>query len=129
MSKENNLTDFLTDVADAIRYSASTSVPINPQNFSDEIKKLKFGTNAVSLTSENTISGDDLNNIQEKQRYLLEAINNTIIDGETVYKINQQVNTANTLYLDTVFYTQEGDQNGYYYVLNGVDQYLSKVIL
>lgn len=41
MSKENNLTDFLTDVADAIREKKGTTYKINPQDFSDEIKGIK----------------------------------------------------------------------------------------
>ena len=44
MSKENNLTDFLTDVADAIRNKKGTTDKINPQDFSDEIKSIKTST-------------------------------------------------------------------------------------
>ena len=44
MSKENNLTDFLTDVADAIRNKKGTTEKINPQDFSDEIKGIKTST-------------------------------------------------------------------------------------
>lgn len=40
MSKENNLTDFLTDVADAIREKKGTTEKINPQDFSEEIRKI-----------------------------------------------------------------------------------------
>lgn len=40
MSKQDNLTDFLTDVADAIREKKGSSEKINPQNFSEEIKNL-----------------------------------------------------------------------------------------
>lgn len=38
MAKNDNLTDFLTDVADAIRYKKNTTKKINPQDFSEEIK-------------------------------------------------------------------------------------------
>jgi hypothetical protein len=41
MSKSNNLTDFLTDVADAIRTKKEASGTINPQNFSNEIINLQ----------------------------------------------------------------------------------------
>lgn len=44
MAKENNLTDFLTDVADAIREKKGTTEKINPQDFSDEIKSIKTST-------------------------------------------------------------------------------------
>lgn len=40
MSKENSLTDFLTDVADAIRAKKGTSNKINPQDFSSEIASI-----------------------------------------------------------------------------------------
>ena len=43
MSKQNNLTDFLTDVANAIRTKKGTSLPINPQNFSSEIASISGG--------------------------------------------------------------------------------------
>ncbi len=41
MAKNNNLTDFLTDVADAIRAKKGTTDKINPQNFADEIASIK----------------------------------------------------------------------------------------
>ena len=44
MAKTDNLTDFLTDVANAIREKKGTTEPINPQNFSDEIASIKSGS-------------------------------------------------------------------------------------
>jgi hypothetical protein len=52
MSKENNLTDFLTDVADAIREKKGSSEKINPQNFSEEIKNLPSGGEEVNTFGE-----------------------------------------------------------------------------
>jgi len=43
MSKVNNLTDFLTDVANAIRIKKGTEELINPQNFSSEILSIPSG--------------------------------------------------------------------------------------
>lgn len=43
MAKNDNLKDFLTDVADAIREKKGTEDLINPQDFSDEIKNLPSG--------------------------------------------------------------------------------------
>lgn len=40
MSKANNLTDFLTDIANAIRTKKGTSDLIDPQDFADEIANL-----------------------------------------------------------------------------------------
>ena len=43
MAKNDNLKDFLTDVADAIREKKGTTDKINPQDFSDEIKGIESG--------------------------------------------------------------------------------------
>lgn len=50
MSKQNNLTDFLTDVADAIRTKKGTTDLINPQNFSAEIAALSGGLEVIEMT-------------------------------------------------------------------------------
>ena len=50
MSKQNNLTDFLVDVANAIRTKKGTSLPINPQNFSAEILALSGGLEVIEMT-------------------------------------------------------------------------------
>jgi hypothetical protein len=52
MSKENNLTDFLTDVADAIREKKGTSEKINPQDFSEEIRGIESGGEDIGFTIE-----------------------------------------------------------------------------
>ena len=43
MAKNNNLKDFLTDVADAIREKEGSSDVINPQDFSDRIRAISAG--------------------------------------------------------------------------------------
>ena len=43
MAKNDNLTDFLTDVADAIREKKGTAEKINPQDFSSEIASIEVG--------------------------------------------------------------------------------------
>jgi surface protein len=43
MAKNNNLTDLLADIADAIREKKGTSGPINPQDFSSEIASIETG--------------------------------------------------------------------------------------
>lgn len=50
MSKANNLTDFLTDVAQAIRNKKGTTAKINPQNFSSEIASISGGGALQSKT-------------------------------------------------------------------------------
>lgn len=47
MAKNDNLKDFLTDVADAIREKKGTTEKINPQDFSSEIKGIETGGGAV----------------------------------------------------------------------------------
>lgn len=43
MAKDNNIQDFLTDVANAIRDKKGTSDLINPQDFSNEIASIEVG--------------------------------------------------------------------------------------
>lgn len=126
MSKENNLTDFLTDIADAIRYVEDSTDAINPQAFSDKIKSFKIESTSISLTSETTITDQDETTLLGKQQLLQKAINNTVIDNETVYKIAVQENEDTEGVIDTVFYTHEGDSGNYCYILSGGDNYLYK---
>lgn len=50
MSKQNNLTDFLTDVANAIRAKKGSTDLINPQDFSAEITALSGGLEVIEMT-------------------------------------------------------------------------------
>ena len=43
MAKDNNLKDFIADIADAIREKKGTTEKINPQDFSDEIRWIESG--------------------------------------------------------------------------------------
>ena len=43
MSKQDNLHDFLTDIADAVREKKGTTEPINAQNLSEEIRSIESG--------------------------------------------------------------------------------------
>lgn len=51
MAKNNNLTDFLTDVANAIRTKKGTTGTINPQNFSSEIASIQTGVDTSDATA------------------------------------------------------------------------------
>lgn len=53
MSKQNNLMDFLTDVANAIRAKKGSTDLINPQNFSAEIDALSGGLEVIEMTETN----------------------------------------------------------------------------
>ena len=63
MAKNNNLTDFLTDVADAIRAKKGTSGKINPQDFSAEIASIETGGGGGSGTggTAQTVQPKDVN--------------------------------------------------------------------
>ena len=50
MAKSDNLTDFLTDVADAIRAVEGTAAKINPQDFSYRIRSIPSGPSAPKWT-------------------------------------------------------------------------------
>ena len=56
MAKNNNLTDFLTDTANAIRTKKGTTGKINPQDFSSEIASIQTGID----TSDATATADDI---------------------------------------------------------------------
>ena len=51
MAKTDNLTDFLTDIADAIREKKGTTGTINPQDFSSEIASIESGGGGGVVTS------------------------------------------------------------------------------
>ena len=57
MSKQNNLTDFLTGVANAIRAKKGTTALINPQNFESEIASITTGVDTSDATA---VAGDIL---------------------------------------------------------------------
>lgn len=77
MSKQDNLTDFLTDVADAIRTKKGTTEKINPQNFSEEIKNLPSGSSPFAVDfGEEIASGNPafINALQEDIDYYNEIV-------------------------------------------------------
>ena len=55
MAKNNNLTDFLADVADAIRTKKGTTAKINPQDFSSEIASIPVGGGSTT-TSKSSVN-------------------------------------------------------------------------
>lgn len=98
---------------------------MTPQDFSNEIRSFAIES-SLDADAGNTMSDEELIAIRAKQRLLSGAITDTVIDGETVYKITSQQNESNDTYLDLFLYTKEGDAAGYYYTFNSVDKYLNK---
>lgn len=58
MAKNNNISDFLKDVADAIRTKKGTTDLINPQDFSEEIKSIETGGGSVPSKTKYTGHAD-----------------------------------------------------------------------
>ena len=56
MAKTDNLTDFLTDIADAIRDKKGTTGAINPQDFSSEIASIESGGGGSSAVTSASVS-------------------------------------------------------------------------
>lgn len=75
MAKNDNLKDFLTDVADAIREKKGTSEPINPQEFSNEIKGIESGSPFAVDFGEEIATGNPafINALQEDIDYYNEV--------------------------------------------------------
>ena len=55
MAKSDNLKDFLTDVADAIRAKKGTSAAINPQDFASEIASIESGGGGMKPNVKNGV--------------------------------------------------------------------------
>lgn len=89
MAKNNNLTDFLTDVADAIREKDGSTGTINPQDFSDKIKAIPTGVD----TSDATATSADI--LKNKTAYVkgakvtgaIETYDGTVEDVSTIRQI------------------------------------------
>ena len=74
MAKNNNLQDFLTDVANAIRTKTQTTEPINAQDFSDKILSIQTGGGG-----ENTLK--NLLDATKSSRNLFSTYNGTSVDN------------------------------------------------
>lgn len=73
MAKNNNLQDFIEDIADAIRKKKGVDYKINPQNFSNEIADIKIAVEGqegiIDQTANGIIDGYDLlNELHKHQR-------------------------------------------------------------
>ena len=100
MSKSNNLTDFLTNTADAIRYVKGSTALINPQNFENEIKSMlylpakgtalnSFPWKTIKYISDNGFTGD---------YFSIGDTKNFTLNGQTI----------RARYVDTVYNGQSG---------------------
>lgn len=78
MAKNNNLTDFLTDVANAIRAKTGTSGLIDPQDFSSEIASISGGGD-VDFTTTNAL----LDELQTAVGVYPYSVTNTLVGCTT----------------------------------------------
>ena len=84
MAKNNNLTDFLTDIADAIRTKKGTEDPINAQDFASEIQSITAGGDSGSI--------DD--NFDETQFHKITAI--YVTDEMNYYDEHYEIHVINS---------------------------------
>ena len=120
MAKNNNLQDFLTDVANAIRTKTQTTEPINAQEFSDKILSIQTGSGG----------GNTLKNLLDATHscyYLFTSYKGTSVDDliqpsdtENVTNISSmfsycdnittipQLNTSKVTSIDAIFYNCVG---------------------
>lgn len=108
MSKSNNLTDFLTDIADTIRRKKGTTAPINPQDFSSEIESINGGGGQEWQPSadmqwgksvcENDVNTDDPNLNQYK---IFQYMSNEALSDNIVVPSKCAVKTSDGVYYST----------------------------
>ena len=95
MAKNNNLNDFLTDVANSIRTKTQTTEPINAQDFSDKILSIQTGG-----------GGNTLKNLLDATKtadYLFYEYQGTSVDGLIQYSDTENVESiARTFYRSKV---------------------------
>ena len=145
MSKANNLTDFLTDVADAIRTKKGTSNLINPQDFSSEILSIPTGgggdgtlpitippITAISFSTPNlTITPGDYSDIESYNptiSYVITFNNtNTAEFGSTTCDIldylNEGSNTLNIVAKSTIRVSESQENVAYSTIFTGTVVY------
>lgn len=90
MAKTDNLQDFLTDVANAIRTKTGTTQPINAQNFSTEILNIQTGG-----------GGNTLKNLLDATKsayYLFYDYKGTSVDGLIAYDDTENVTTVASMF-------------------------------
>ena len=104
MAKNDNLKDFLTDVADAIREKKGTEDKINPQNFADEIRDIHeevdmLGFSKIGYTKEND------GGIQEAVNYAYNLAKGWNPDGSTSQMFSRNTQLVFAPMVDTSKYT------------------------
>lgn len=96
MAKNNNLQDFLTDIANAIRTKTGTTQPINAQDFSDKILSIQTGGGGTTLKNLLDATHSTISLFQE---YKGTSVNGLIAyeDTENVYNMSDMFRSCNKL--------------------------------
>ena len=92
MATNNNLQDFLTDIANAIRTKTQTTEPINAQNFSTEILNIQTGGGGNTLKN--------LLDATKKVAYLFNNYKGTSVDNLIAYNDTENVVVAEHMFTD-----------------------------
>lgn len=127
MAKNNNLQDFLIDVANAIRNKKGTTALINPQDFSAEIASISGGgvvseldTSDTTTTTEDVLSGYSFYDKDEK---LVSGTIETMAGG--TFTSNQVLNTKGKYLTDDIVVNISGgdtrEENDALYKMKSVD--------
>ena len=86
MAKNNNLTDFLTGVANAIRTAKGTAARINPQNFESEIASIK--------TEKPTLNAPSISLRDSTLTITNPASNGSFVTSYTLYNGSTEITTT-----------------------------------
>ena len=129
MAKTDNLTDFLTDIADAIREKKGTTGTINPQDFSSEIASIESGGGGSSAVTSASVSdvnfldydGTILHSYTKEQFLALSAMpelptrEGLICQGWnwTLNDAKEYVTDYGMLNIGTMYVTDDGDTRLY----------------
>ena len=121
MAKTDNLTDFMTDVANAIREKKGTTDLINPQDFSAEIASIESG--------EITTIGGVINRVQYLRRtnegYIDTGVNGA--NDNLSIKIRYAFRTLPTGYWSLVYAYANENTNTTRIILNSNTQVLGNI--
>ena len=90
MAKNDNLTDFLTDIANTIRSKKGVTYSINPQNFSNEINTIQTSSGSSDQATFNDYINRRLSSL-------------TLDDTTGIYTLPDYIFTSNTSLTSAVF--------------------------